>query len=91
MIAVLLSFDNTDDSERLAARPQHRERLTALLAAGEVVMAGPFSDESGSLILFSTTPERVAQILAEDPYYSATGVTVSGQHEWNPPIGGPAT
>jgi hypothetical protein len=91
VIVVLLEFDPAvDNSERLALRPQHRERLTALLEAGEVVMAGPYSDESGSLILFSTTAERVAEILADDPYYSAPDTRVAATKEWNPPIGAPA-
>jgi hypothetical protein len=87
VICVLLRFDNTDNAERLDERPRHRDRLTRLHADGELVMAGPWADDSGALLIFSTTPQRVAEILAEDPYYSANGVDVVARHEWNPPVG----
>ncbi|GIE89561.1 YciI family protein [Actinoplanes regularis] len=47
MWIVELTF--TEDPERLAARPAHRELLTALHEAGTVRMAGPLADDSGVL------------------------------------------
>ena len=74
MVVVELAF--TDSPERLERRPRHRELLAELYASGEVVVAGPFDDGSGSMIVFDATRERVDEALAADPYYAAEGVTV---------------
>jgi uncharacterized protein YciI len=71
--------------ERLAARPAHRSRLTALHNEGVVRMAGPFADDSGAVILVEA-PDRAAveSFLSTDPYFSTTGVTVVHAREWQP-------
>lgn len=81
MYAVLLTF--SDDPARLALRPAHRDKLAAHVAADRLVAAGPWTDESGALLVFAVSSrEEVDEILADDPYYSASGVTVA-VHEWN--------
>lgn len=84
MIAVELAFD--DDPRRLAARPAHRERLAALHAAGRLVMAGPWADDSGALLVFDATRSEVDALLAEDPYYRVAGVRVVALREWRPVV-----
>lgn len=79
MYVIELSFD--DDPRRLAARPAHRKRLAALHEAGRLVLAGPWADDSGALLVFRDDP---AVELADDPYYSTPGVTVLGVREWRP-------
>ncbi len=79
MYVIELRF--ADDPRRLAARPAHRERLAALRGAGRLVMAGPWADDSGALLVFRDDP---ADVLAGDPYYSTPGVTVVGVREWRP-------
>ena len=86
MIAVVLAFA-PDAEARLALRPQHRERLAALLAAGQLVAGGPYADESGGLLLFSADRAEVDAALAEDPYYRVQGVTVVSVVEWSPVVG----
>ncbi len=77
MVVVALAFtDRSDTAPRLPLRPRHREILTALYARGEVALAGPFDDGSGSMIVFTTTRSRVDEVLASDPNYAAEGVTV---------------
>jgi hypothetical protein len=89
MYAVQLEF--SDDTARLDLRPGHRERLTRLADEGRLLAAGPWSDESGSLLVFLVDHrDDVDEILAADPYYSAPGVTVAGVHEWNAVIRHPA-
>ena len=89
MYAVQLAF--SDDPARLELRPGHRERLAALAADGRLLAAGPFADESGSLLVFLVDDRAaVDAILAEDPYYSAPGVTVASVREWNAVIRHPA-
>jgi uncharacterized protein YciI len=83
MFAVLLAF--SDDPARLEHRPAHRERLAALVAEGRLLAAGPFSDESGALLVFLVEDrEELDAIIAADAYYTAPGVTVAGVHEWRP-------
>jgi uncharacterized protein YciI len=82
MVVVELAF--TDNPARLALRPRHREILAELHSAGEVLLAGPFADESGSMVVFTTTRERVDEVLRMDTYYSVDGVTVVGVRELTP-------
>jgi uncharacterized protein YciI len=82
MYAVQLVF--SDDTARLGLRPGHRERLAALAADGRLLAAGPWSDESGALLVFLVdTRAELDEILAADPYYAASGVSHTVQ-EWNP-------
>jgi uncharacterized protein YciI len=83
MYAVQLAF--SDDTARLGLRPGHRERLAELAADGRLLAAGPWSDDSGALLVFLVdTREELEAVFAADPYYSADGVTVTSVQEWNP-------
>ncbi len=83
MYAVQLSF--SDDPARLEHRPAHRERLAGLAADGKLLAAGPWTDESGALLVFLVDNRTdLDAILADDPYYTGPGVTVAGVHEWFP-------
>jgi uncharacterized protein len=83
LFIVELAFDDTP--ERLAARPAHRERLQAHRDAGRLVMAGPFADDSGALLVFDVEhAAALSAILDDDPYYRTVGVTVVRQREWTP-------
>jgi len=76
--------------DRLAARPKHLERLTALQEAGRLILAGPHpaidSEDpaeagfSGSLVVAEFDSLQAAQAWADaDPYVAAgvyTNVTV---------------
>ena len=79
-----LAFD--DDPRRLAARPAHRRRLDELREAGVLVMAGPWADDSGALLVFACARSEVDRVLADDPYYAAPGVRVVGLREWTPVV-----
>jgi uncharacterized protein len=83
MFVVQLAF--SDDPARLGLRPAHRERLAALAAGGRLLAAGPWSDDSGALLMFLvTTRAELDEILAADPYYSAPCVEVALVQEWQP-------
>lgn len=86
MICVELAF--TEDPARLELRPQHRERLRALHEKGDLRLAGPWDDESGALLVFDCQRSTVDQVLADDPYYAAPGVSVASVRTWNPVVGG---
>jgi uncharacterized protein YciI len=82
MFVVELSFN--DHPARLELRPRHRELLATLHEKGEVLTAGPLVDGSGAILLLTTTRERVDEVLATDPYYSAEGVNVVSIRELTP-------
>lgn len=64
---VLTTF--TSAEARMAHRPAHREYLHELVAQGKLLMAGPFADESGGLIIFEARDEaEVDEIMAKDPF-----------------------
>jgi uncharacterized protein YciI len=81
MYVLELGFD--DDPRRLSARHAHRERLAALHRDGRLLLAGPWADDSGALLVFRDDP---AGELAADPYYTTPGVTVRGVREWRPVV-----
>ena len=84
MYAVELAF-SSDDTTRLGLRPAHRERLAELAADGRLLAAGPWSDDTGALLVYVVdTREALDEILAADPYYSAPGVSIASVQEWNP-------
>ncbi len=76
-----------DHPDRLAARPAHRARLDRLHAAGQLVMAGPWNDDSGALLIFATDRAELDTIMSNDPYYRTPEVTVVSIREWAPIVG----
>lgn len=83
MYIVELSFDG--NPARLDLRPAHRQKLSALHAAGSLVLAGPFPDQSGAVLIFDLPDEAaVDKVMADDPYYRADGVTIVRKQPWEP-------
>lgn len=82
MIVLELAFD--DSPARLAARPAHRQRLAELHGKGVLVMAGPWADDVGALLVFDGSRSEVDRLMAEDPYYTTEGVRVLSLREWRP-------
>jgi len=83
MIAVQLAYQNPDP-DRIALRPQHRERLQKLTDEGKIFGAGPWADDSGALIVFTTdSRDEAEQLVAADPYLHTAGVSVVGYYDWN--------
>lgn len=67
---VILGFDGPDGAEkRRQHRPAHLEKMAALDAEGRVVLAGPLTDQTGSLIVLEAeSREDVDRFVQEDPY-----------------------
>jgi uncharacterized protein len=83
MYAVQLAF--SDHPSRFEGRPAHRERLAALAADGRLLAAGPWSDDSGALLVFLVGDrDQLDAIISEDPYYTTPGVAIASVEEWNP-------
>jgi uncharacterized protein YciI len=67
---VILGFDGPEgEAKRKVHRPAHLARLQPLDDQGRVVLAGPFTDKAGSLIVIEADSLEEAQMFAqEDPY-----------------------
>ncbi|TAK00033.1 MAG: hypothetical protein EPO39_16105 [Candidatus Manganitrophaceae bacterium] len=67
---VMIGLDGPKGAElRKQLRPSHLERLEALAAKKRLILAGPFADKTGSLIVFDADSSEEAIVWAEaDPY-----------------------
>lgn len=67
---VILGFDGPEGvARRKIHRPAHLARMEALDAQGRVVLAGPLTDKTGSLIVIEADSLAEAELFAkEDPY-----------------------
>jgi uncharacterized protein YciI len=73
-----------DPAKVTEVRPRHRQYLASLLAAGKLAACGPFTDDSGALIVYvADSPDEAEQLLRDDPFHAA-GVFVRWQlRPWN--------
>jgi len=74
---VILGFDGPDgEAKRKIHRPAHLAKMEPLDQAVRVVLAGPLTDKTGSLIVIEAASlEEARQFAHEDPY------TVNGVFE----------
>ncbi len=72
MLYVIIGHDGPDGATlRPKLRPAHLDNLRPLVEQGKVVIAGPFTDGSGSLIIVDMESEAEAMAFAQsDPYVS---------------------
>ena len=74
--------------KRLAVRPRHRAFLEQLRVDGRLIAAGPWSDDSGALIVLkASSRDELERWLEADPYVR-DGVGERTLREWTPIIGG---
>ena len=69
---VLTTF--TSQEARIAHRAEHRVHLRANADAGKLLMAGPFVDETGGLIIFEAADEAEVQAIMDADPFSTNGV-----------------
>ncbi len=67
------AFIRYGNQEKIAeVRPIHRQYLSQLKEAGKLWASGPFTDDSGALIIYETESEEEArQLIERDPFYEA--------------------
>ena len=59
-----------DKAKIVEFRPAHREYMRGLIAQGKLVIAGPFADDSGGLIVYEVPAEgEVEGIIKADPFF----------------------
>lgn len=83
LFAAILSYSD-DIERRLEVRPSHREYERGLLADGKLHEAGPFTDDSGAIIVYNAEDlSEVQEMLTNDPF-SRNGIIVGATiREWN--------
>lgn len=83
LFAVTLEF--SDDVERRGeVRPAHRQYLAQLLEAGKLHESGPFTDDSGALLIYDAADiADVQEMLSNDPYTPAGIIVGATIKEWN--------
>ena len=81
-------IEYTQDRAKIQeARPVHRQYLATLKANGQLAASGPFTDDSGALIVYEAgSRDEAEQLLRGDPFHH-NGVFVSWVlRPWNPVI-----
>lgn len=86
------TIEYTRDTAKIAAaRPAHREYLKGLLESGRLAISGPFTDDSGGLLIYEAeTLEQAEALIREDPFAKG-GVFLSWNiRGWKPIMANPA-
>lgn len=80
--AAILTYADNDKLQDV--RPRHRAYLEQLLADGKLLASGPWTDDSGALIIYDAADESEARApLAADPVSQTEGVLADVQlREW---------
>jgi uncharacterized protein YciI len=81
-------IEYTQDKAKIAEiRPVHRQYLASLKERNQLAAAGPFTDDSGALIVYeAASREEAEKLLQGDPFHHG-GVFLRYQlRPWNPVI-----
>ncbi|HEY4361519.1 MAG TPA: YciI family protein [Bryobacteraceae bacterium] len=65
-----------DKAKILEARPLHREYLAGILKDGHLVLGGPFTDDSGAIIIYEAGSADEAEGLIKADPFATRGVFV---------------
>ena len=69
----------------LEHRPAHRRYLSGLLERGQLAVCGPFTDDSGGLIVYEAgSRDEAEQLLKADPFYHHGIFVTYKLRPWNP-------
>jgi uncharacterized protein YciI len=76
-------IEYTQDKAKIAEfRPAHRQYLGGLKERGQLVVCGPFTDDSGGLIVY----DAAEKLILDDPFHK-NGIFLRYQlRPWNPVI-----
>jgi uncharacterized protein len=76
-----------DKGKITEVRPVHRQYLAGLKAAGQLAASGPFTDDSGALIIYEAASVTEAEKFLKGDPFCAAGVFLRWQlRPWNPVI-----
>ena len=75
MLFVIIGYDGPNGAKlRPSVRLAHLENLRPLVEAGRVIVGGPFTDGSGSLMVIDFEDEAAAKAFANSDPYVKQGV-----------------
>jgi len=75
MLFVIIGHDSPQGAAlRPRVRPAHLENLRPLVEQGRVILGGPFTDGSGSLMVLEMESEAAATEFARNDPYTREGV-----------------
>jgi uncharacterized protein YciI len=75
MLFVIIGYDGPNGAAlRPGVRPAHLENLQPIVEAGRMVVGGPFTDGSGSLIVADFEDEAAAKAFVQTDPYVTKGV-----------------
>jgi len=79
-------IDYTLDKAKIAKfRPEHRQYLAQLHERGQLAASGPFTDDSGALIIYEADSLGAAEALLRGDPFNLNGIFLSHQiRPWNP-------
>ena len=76
-----------DKAKIAEVRPVHRQYLATLKANGQLVASGPFTDDSGALIVYEADSAAAAEKLLQGDPFHANGIFLKYVlRPWNPVI-----
>ena len=74
-----------DKGKIAEVRPVHRQYLASLIAKGQLAATGPFTDDSGALIIYEAPSKEEAEALLKADPFNKAGIFVSYVlRPWNP-------
>lgn len=86
-----VTYTYTDDTELLdRVRPDHRAFLARLVETGELFASGPCpgtTPATALLVLRTSSAERVAETLDQDPFAGAGAIVTRDIRAWDPLVG----
>jgi uncharacterized protein YciI len=73
-------IEYSQDKAKIAeVRPVHRQYLTSLKESGRLAATGPFTDDSGALIIYEADSKEAAEALLQADPFNKHGIFVSYQ------------
>ena len=81
-------IEYSQDKEKIQTlRPTHRQYLALLRERGQLVASGPFTDDSGALIVYEAASTQEAEkLLQGDPFHQNGIFLKYVLRPWNPVI-----
>lgn len=80
-VAVLTIVDQDLNAK---VRPAHLDYINELYKQGKVVMAGPFTDKKGGVVIYKASSPEEAKALAEADPVIVEGARTLELREWSP-------
>jgi uncharacterized protein len=80
-----------DKAKIAEIRPAHRQYLASLKERGQLAVSGPFTDDSGALIVYEAGSREEAESLLQNDPFNKNGIFLKYHlRPWNPVICNPA-